>query len=52
MIAVPVAYAISKNSFFGKSLVDSLLDLPIVISPVAIGAALLVFFSTPVGCGY
>lgn len=49
IIAVPVAYAISKNNFFGKSLVDSLLDLPIVISPVAIGAALLVFFSTPVG---
>lgn len=50
-IAIPVAYAISKNEFFGKSLVDSLLDLPIVISPVAIGAALLVFFNTPLGAG-
>jgi molybdate transport system permease protein len=50
-IAVPVAYAISKNNFFGKSLVDSLLDLPIVISPVALGAALLVFFNTPLGAG-
>ncbi|MBI2868455.1 MAG: ABC transporter permease subunit, partial [Chloroflexi bacterium] len=49
VIAVPAAYAISKSSFFGKSLVDSLLDLPIVVSPVAIGAALLVFFSTPLG---
>lgn len=49
LFAVPVAYAISKNDFFGKSLVDSLLDLPIVISPIAIGAALLVFFSTPLG---
>ena len=49
IIAVPVAYAISKNEFFGKSLVDTLLDLPIVISPIAIGAALLVFFSTPLG---
>jgi len=48
-IAIPVAYAISKNDFFGKSLVDSLLDLPIVISPIAIGAALLVFFNTPLG---
>ena len=48
-IAIPVAYAISKNNFFGKSVVDSLLDLPIVISPVALGAALLVFFNTPVG---
>lgn len=50
-IAVPVAYAISKNNFFGKSLVDSLLDLPIVISPIALGAALLVFFNTPLGSG-
>jgi molybdate transport system permease protein len=51
LIAVPVAYAISQNNFFGKSLVDSLLDLPIVISPVALGAALLVFFNTPLGEG-
>ncbi len=49
IIAVPVAYAISKNEFFGKNLIDSLLDLPIVISPIAIGAALLVFFSTSLG---
>jgi molybdate transport system permease protein len=48
-IAIPVAYAISKNNFFGKSIVDSLLDLPIVISPIALGAALLVFFNTPLG---
>jgi molybdate transport system permease protein len=49
LIAVPVAYAISRNNFPGKSIVDSLLDLPIVVSPVAIGAALLVFFNTPLG---
>jgi molybdate transport system permease protein len=48
-IAVPAAYAMSQHNFPGKSLVDSLLDLPIVISPVAIGAALLIFFSTPLG---
>jgi molybdate transport system permease protein len=49
LIAIPVAYAISRTSFRGKDIVDSLLDLPIVISPVALGAALLVFFNTPVG---
>jgi molybdate transport system permease protein len=49
LIAVPVAYAISRTSFPGKNVVDSLLDLPIVISPVALGAALLVFFNTPLG---
>ncbi len=51
IVAVPVAYAISTHNFRGKTLIDSLLDLPIVISPIAIGAALLVFFSTPFGSG-
>ena len=49
LIAIPVAYAISRTSFPGKDIVDSLLDLPIVISPVALGAALLVFFNSPLG---
>lgn len=49
LIAIPVAYAISRTEFPGKDIVDSLLDLPIVISPIALGAALLVFFNTPVG---
>jgi len=51
LIAVPVAYAISHAHFPGKDIVDSLLDLPIVVSPVALGAALLVFFNTPLGAG-
>lgn len=48
-VAIPVAYAISQTEFPGKDIVDTILDLPIVISPVALGAALLVFFNTPVG---
>lgn len=48
-VAIPVAYAISHIEFPGKSIVDTILDLPIVISPIALGAALLVFFNTPVG---
>jgi molybdate transport system permease protein len=50
-IAIPVAYAISQTEFPGKSIVDTMLDLPIVVSPIALGAALLVFFNTPVGEG-
>jgi len=49
LIAIPVAYAISQTKFPGKDIVDSLLDLPIVVSPIALGAALLVFFNTPAG---
>lgn len=51
LIAIPVAYAISQTEFPGKNIVDSMLDLPIVISPIALGACLLVFFNTPVGAG-
>ena len=49
IIAIPVAYAVSRFRFPGKDIVDSLLDLPIVLPPVALGAALLIFFNTPVG---
>jgi molybdate transport system permease protein len=49
LAAIPVAYAISHLQFPGKSIVDTILDLPIVISPIALGAALLVFFNTPAG---
>ncbi len=51
LIAIPVAYAISQTEFLGKDIVDTILDLPIVISPIALGAALLVFFNTPIGVG-
>jgi len=47
--AIPAAYAISKTHFPGKDLVDTVLDLPIVVSPIALGAALLVFFNTSLG---
>lgn len=49
VVAIPAAYAISQARFPGKDIVDALLDLPLVISPVALGAALLVFFNTPLG---
>ncbi|MBN1253739.1 MAG: ABC transporter permease subunit [Deltaproteobacteria bacterium] len=49
LAAIPAAYAISHFQFPGKSVVDTILDLPIVISPIALGAALLVFFNTPAG---
>lgn len=51
LIALPAAYALSRSHFPGKDIVDTILDLPIVVSPVALGAALLVFFNNPVGAG-
>lgn len=49
LLAVPAAYALSRFSFRGKGAIDLLLYLPIGMPPVALGAALLIFFSTPIG---
>jgi len=49
LLAIPVAYGLSRYDFAGKHFLDTLLDLPIILSPVALGALLLVFFNTPVG---
>lgn len=48
-VALPIAYGLARHEFRGKNLLDTLLDLPLVLSPVALGALLLVFFSTPAG---
>jgi molybdate transport system permease protein len=48
-LAVPVSYLLSRYRFPGKALLDTLLDLPIVLSPIALGALLLVFFRTAPG---
>ncbi|MCP4197639.1 MAG: ABC transporter permease [Proteobacteria bacterium] len=48
-VSVPVAYFFSRYNFWGKSFFDTLLDLPIVLSPIALGALLLIFFNTPLG---
>ncbi len=49
LVSLPVAYLLSRYQFFGKDLLDTLLDLPIVLSPIALGAMLLIFFNTPLG---
>jgi len=38
LISIPVAYLFSRYTFFGKNFLDTLLDLPIVLSPIALGA--------------
>lgn len=48
-VSIPVAYLFSRYSFPGKSLLDTVLDLPIVLSPIALGALLLIFFNTAPG---
>lgn len=49
ILGTPVAYLLSRRPFRGKILVDTVLDLPTGVSPVALGALLLIFFNQPVG---
>lgn len=49
VIGLPSAYALSRFQFKGKQLVDTFLEIPIIMSPVALGASLLVFLNTPFG---
>ena len=38
IIALPAAYALARYDFRGKEVVDTLLELPIIVSPAALGA--------------
>lgn len=49
LIGLPSAYALSRFKFPGKGVLDTFLEIPMIISPVALGAAFLVFFNTPLG---
>jgi len=48
-IAVPAGYVLSRFRFRGQSIVDAVLDVPIVLPPLVLGLALLILFQTPLG---
>lgn len=45
LFAVPMGYALSRFEFRGRTIVDAIVDLPIVFPPLVAGLTLLVFFS-------
>lgn len=47
--AVPIGYLLSRFRFRGRALIDSILDIPIVLPPMVIGLSLLILFQSPVG---
>lgn len=49
LLAAPAAYALSRYRFRGRELVDTILEFPIIVSPAALGAMLLIFFNNPIG---
>jgi len=49
LLAIPAAYALSRFSFRGREAVDTILEFPIIVSPAALGAIILIFFNNPLG---
>lgn len=48
-VATPLGYLLSRFSFRGRWLIDTLIDIPIVLPPLVIGLSLLILFHLPVG---
>jgi len=44
-IAIPCAYSLSRNRSKFSIFIDTIIDIPIFLSPVALGSLLLIFFS-------
>jgi len=49
LLAIPSGYVISRREFLFKGIVEALILMPMVVSPVAMGALLLIFFNTSIG---
>ncbi|NWK54368.1 ABC transporter permease [Verrucomicrobiaceae bacterium N1E253] len=43
--AIPIAYSLSRFTFKGKTFVDTLFDIPIVLPPLVVGLSLLILFN-------
>lgn len=49
LLAIPAAYALARYRFWGKEATETVLEFPLIISPAALGASILIFFNNPVG---
>jgi len=45
IVAVPIGYLLSRYSFPGKTFLDAILDIPIVLPPLVVGLSLLILFN-------
>src|ERR1043165_9478420 len=45
-VATPIGYVLSRFNFPGKSIVEAVLDIPIVLPPLVVGLSLLILFQT------
>jgi molybdate transport system permease protein len=50
-VATPLGYLLSRYRFPGRWIVDTLVDIPIVLPPLVLGLSLLILFHLPIGGG-
>jgi molybdate transport system permease protein len=48
-VATPLGYLLSRYSFRGRWLIDTIIDIPVVLPPLVIGLSLLILFHLPIG---
>lgn len=48
-LAIPAAYALARIDFRGKQIIDTLIDLPMVLTPIALGTLILMTWNTDFG---
>lgn len=48
-VATPLGYLLSRYRFPGRLLIDTIVDIPIVLPPLVLGLSLLILFHLPVG---
>jgi molybdate transport system permease protein len=48
-LAIPSAYALARMEFPGKRLIDTFIDLPMVLTPIALGTLILMSWNTAIG---
>lgn len=49
LVATPLGYLLSRVAFRGRWLIDTALDIPVVLPPLVIGLSLLILFHLPLG---
>lgn len=49
LVAVPLGYLMARRDFRGRSFIDAVLDVPIVLPPLVIGLSLLILFQLKFG---
>ena len=44
-VGVPMGYLLARTQFWGKTIVDTILDIPIILPPLILGLSLLILFN-------